>query len=194
MSESTSDRGGRWVNPSRLIAIILLVAFALRVWGIWFGLPYVFHNDEGNEVLRALQLGTGQFNFQRIDKGVYFYLLFIEYGVLFVILNILGIVNSASEFGEYFIRDPSAFYLIGRVTTVVIGTATVFLVYKIGRLAYSTTTALFAAGALAINVLHAKLSHFVTVDVPLAFFTTAALFFAVRMILLPQRRRRACYC
>jgi len=182
MNRNSTANENPWKQAALVVAIILIVAFGLRIWGIWFGLPYIFHNDEGNEVLRALQLGTGQFNFERIDKGLYFYLLFVEYGVLFVVLKLFGVVTTAGEFGEYFIHDPSAFYLIGRATTAAIGTATVYLLYKLGRAAYTNGAALIAAAALAVNILHADLSHYVTVDVPLVFFTTAALLFAIRMI------------
>jgi hypothetical protein len=165
------------------IVALILAAFGLRVWGIWFGLPFLFHNDEDFEVIRALRLGSGEFDFLRISKGGYFYLLFVEYGVLFVVLLLSGVVSSANEFAEYYIKDPSAFYLVGRATTAVIGAITVYLVYKIGRLAYSTTTALIAAALLTVNVLHAYLSHFITVDVPMTCLATATLYFAVRIVI-----------
>ena len=76
MSPILTNNKKPWMRVSTILVAIMLLAFGLRIWGIWFGLPYIFHNDEGNEVLRALQLGSGQFNFQRIDKGLYFYFLF----------------------------------------------------------------------------------------------------------------------
>lgn len=174
--QTGADRG------SVLLLALLGAAFVLRVWGIWFGLPHVFHNDEGFEIVRALQLGAGEYDFGRIGKGGYFYLLFVEYSVLFAVLFLSGAVASAAEFGEYYIRDPSAFYLIGRATTAVIGTLTVYLVYRLGRLAWSPAAGLFAATLLAFNVLHAYLSHLTTVDVPMTFLSVAALYFAVRMV------------
>ena len=117
-------------SVSMVIVGVLAVSLVLRLWGIDFGLPFLFHNDEGNEVLRALQLGSGSYDFERISKGGYFYILFIEFGFLFVFLNVLGVVNSASEFGAYFIQDPTIFYLTGRATTAVIGTVTIYIVYR----------------------------------------------------------------
>ena len=58
---------------------------------------------------------------------------------------------------------------------------TVYLVYRIGRLSFGTTAALLAAAFLAVNVLHADLSHYVTVDVPMVCLAVAALYFAIRM-------------
>jgi len=168
---------------SALMVTIIVVALALRLWGIWFGLPYLLHNDEGFEVIRALQLGNGDFDFSRIGKGGYFYVLFVEYGILFVIFNILGVVGSSNDFAQLFVSDPSMFYLTGRATTAVIGTATVFAVYRIGRLAYSERAAVFAAGFLSLNVLHATLSHYITVDVPMVFLATTSLYFAIKLAL-----------
>lgn len=176
---STGKLTGNW--PALALLALLLAALGIRIWGIWFGLPFVFHNDEGFEVVRALQLGTGQFDFTRVAKGGYFYLLFVEYGVLFAFLFLTGAVSSAAEFGEYYIKDPSAFYLIGRATTAVIGTLTVYLVYRLGRMAYSTAAGLIGAALLAFNILHSYTSHLTTVDVPLTFLTLAALYFAYKM-------------
>ena len=179
-----SKRGDFTLNRVSLALMTLLaIGLGLRVWGTWFGLPHIFHNDEGFEIIRALQLGTGEYDFTRVMKGGYFYLLFVEYGVLFVALLAMGVVSSPAEFGEYYVRDPSAFYLIGRVTTAVIGTLTIYMVYRIGKLAYSTSAALIAAALLTFNILHAYLSHLTTVDVPMALLTTVAIYFAVKMTL-----------
>ena len=179
MNAESSRKLANW--PGFLLLGLLLAALGLRLWGIWFGLPFVFHNDEGFEIVRALQLGTGEFDFTRVTKGGYFYLLFVEYGLLFLVLFLTGVVDSAAEFGEYYIKDPSAFYLIGRATTAVIGTATVYLVYRLGKLAYSSAAGLIGAAFLTFNILHAYLSHLTTVDVPMTFLSLAAIYFAVRM-------------
>ncbi len=177
-----------WNRPATLIVGIICLALVLRIWGIWFGLPFIFHNDEDLEVVRALQLASGSFDFQRIYKGGYFYLLFFEYGALFVTLKIAGIVGSATDFAHYYFRDPSAFYLIGRATTAFIGAINVYLVYRMGQLAYSARTGLLAGLLLAMNVLHTKLSHYITVDVPMACLSTAALYFGLKIAMGGNRR------
>jgi hypothetical protein len=169
-------------SPTTLVFFgLLLFGLAMRIWGVWFGLPHLFHNDEGFEVIRALQLGSGEFDFDRIAKGGYFYLLFVEYGFLFVALKLSGVINSANDFALYFISDPSAFYLIGRITTAVIGVVNVYLVYRIGRLFYSPLAGVIAAAFLSVNVLHVGLSHYVTVDVPMTCLATGALLFAIKL-------------
>ena len=165
----------------QVLLVVLLVGLVLRLWGINFGLPFLFHNDEGNEVIRALQLGTGSFDFERISKGGYFYLLFVEYGILFAAMLLFGIVSSPTDFGTLFIADPTSFYIVGRATTAIIGTVNIYLVYRLASQAYSVTAGLAAAALLAANILHAHLSHYVTVDVPMTCLATAALYFGWRV-------------
>lgn len=185
MTDGKGLTGSTTTETTRSVAIalsiILVLAFALRVWGIWFGLPYIYHGDEGFEVRRALQLGTGSFNFDRTAKGGYFYVLFIEYGLLFLCLKILGVVESAKDFGQLYFRDPSSFYLVGRATTAAIGTLTVFITYLIAKKAYGIRAGIVAALFIAFNLLHVRLSHFITVDVPMTCLVMASLFYAVRM-------------
>ena len=181
MDLSSGSKVKRWEAASVALVLLLVIAFGLRIWGVWFGLPHIFHNDEGFEIIRALRLGTGDFDFTRVGKGGYFYLLFLEYGFLFAGLYSFGVIGSPADFGEYFVQDPSVFYLIGRSTTAIIGTITVYLVYVLGREAYSARAGLIAGALLAVNVLHAYLSHLTTVDVPMTCLVVATLYFGIKI-------------
>jgi 4-amino-4-deoxy-L-arabinose transferase-like glycosyltransferase len=169
-------------NKDKILLLILFIALVLRLWGNWFGFPYLYHQDETHEVLRALELGTGNFSFGRIAKGFYFYLLFFEYGIYFLILKLLGLINTTTDFAQFFLKKTWSFYLIGRTTTALIGALNVYLTYKIGKEAYSNRVGLIAALFLALNYLHAQSSHYITVDVPMAFFATFALLYSIRMV------------
>lgn len=182
---SVESYSSRFLTKNRtvaLVAIIVGVAFLLRLWAVWFGLPFSFRADEYHEVFRALELGSGSFNFERTGKGGYYFLLFFEYGVLFVVLFLTGIVSSAQDFAVYFVKDPSVFYLIGRVTTAVIGAISVFLAYRIGLRAYGAAAGIFASAILCVDFLSAEHSHFITVDVPMTCLVLATLLFAVRLV------------
>ena len=163
------------------ITFVMIAALVLRFWGIGFGLPFLFHNDEGFEVIRALQLASGQFDFDRIGKGGLFYVLFVEYGILFVVFRMLGIVGSTNDFAQLFVEDPSAFYLLGRATSAMFGAATAYYAFRIGKLAYSSRAGIFAGLFVAFNILHAELSHYITVDVPMTFLAMVCLFYAIRL-------------
>jgi 4-amino-4-deoxy-L-arabinose transferase-like glycosyltransferase len=170
-------------RPAALLALAATVVAAaiLRLWGIDYGLPFSYFNDEYHEVLRALQLGSGSFNLHRVGKGGFYYVLFVEYGLYFVWLKASGAVSSAADFARDFVRDPSAFYLMGRATAALCGTLTVLVVYGIGRRAYAPGAALMAAAFLAACTLHVDLSHRIGVDVPMTLAVAAALLYALRI-------------
>jgi 4-amino-4-deoxy-L-arabinose transferase-like glycosyltransferase len=64
----------------------------------------------------------------------------------------------------------------GRLLTTAFGLATVFLVYKIGRLLYGRPTGVAAACVLAAMPYHVVVSRQVLLDGPMTFFATLALF------------------
>lgn len=158
-----------------VLAVILSVALALRIAGAYFGLPHVYHPDEGFEVYRALRLGMGGFDFERVAKGGYYLLLFLEYGVLFVVQLATGAVSGVGDFARSFVENPSIFWKVGRVTTAILGTATVFLVWFQGQRFGGVRVGLLAAWFLATSFQHVVDSHTITVDVPMTLFTFASI-------------------
>jgi hypothetical protein len=179
----SAGSAGEAATPGRTETILLLavlaVAFVLRIWGGGFGLPNIYHPDEGFEVYRAIRLGTGSFDLERIGKGGYYLLLFVEYVIYFLVLLVQGVVRSVHEFAYFFVADPSPFWRIGRATTACLGTATVFLIWLQGRRMGGSRAGLLGAWFLAFSFQHVTDSHFVTVDVPMAFFTFWAVFLVV---------------
>ncbi len=155
---------------------ITLIAFALRVWNIGYDLPRIYRGIEYIEVMRALELGMGQFNFNRIAKGGLFYLLFFEYGIFFVVLWFLGVVASPQDFAAYFMKDLTPFWIIGRMTSVLMGTASVVLVYLLGKKLFDAKVGLLAALFFALNPIHIEFSHYICVDIPMIMMSIAALY------------------
>jgi 4-amino-4-deoxy-L-arabinose transferase-like glycosyltransferase len=166
---------------------IVGIALLFRVWGTWYGLPYSYWVDEYHEVLRALELGSGGFNLERVTKGGFYLVLFVEYGVYYFAMKFFGVIDSPGEFAEYFVRDPTSLYLIGRVTAAVAGAATVTAVFYLTSAAYSRRAAVVGALLLALNVLHTDLSRRIGVDVPMALMATMALYFGVKLADSGQR-------
>ena len=176
---------GHW---NGVLVLVLGLACLLRLWGTWYGLPFSYYDDEYHEVMRALELGTGGFNFERTGKGGFYFLLFLEYGLFYAVLKVLGVVGSAREFGEYFVRDPSAFYLMGRVTAALMGASTVAAVIYFGKRAYGATAGMLAGFFLAINVLHVDLSRLIGVDVPMTMLAAISLCYGLRIAIGGTRR------
>jgi hypothetical protein len=148
------------------IAGLALVALALRLWGINFGLPAVYRPDENILVGRAMGNLHGVLNPHYADwPHLYMYL---SAAWLWLLRPVFPLAADGSP------------YLAVRVLDALIGTATVVLVYVLGRRAYGRAAATVGAAALAVAFLHVRDSHFATVDVPLTFATTAVLYFACR--------------
>src|SRR4029077_10866208 len=66
------------------------------------------------------------------------------------------------------------FFLISRSFSAVFGTASVFVVYRLGRKLRGEMTGLLAALFLAFAFMHARDSHFGTTDVTMTFFILCA--------------------
>jgi hypothetical protein len=88
-------------NLPKTLWVLLGAALLVRLWGTWHGLPYSYISDEYHEVMRALQLGAGSFNFERTGKGGFYFVLFFEYGVYFLLLKLAGVVDSAQDFAPF---------------------------------------------------------------------------------------------
>jgi 4-amino-4-deoxy-L-arabinose transferase-like glycosyltransferase len=186
MSDTVNQSADRYWT--RVLWLVVGGALLIRIWGSWYGLPFSYYDDEYHEVMRALELGMGSFNLNRTGKGGFYFLLFFEYGVYFVLLKLMGVVATAEEFARMFVRDPTAFYLMGRVTAAVMASMTVAVVFFLARQAYSTAAGLMAALFLAVNTLHVDLSRSIGVDVPMLLMSTLALYFAMKIVATGDRK------
>ena len=149
----------------RLLVIVFTIALGLRIWGIGFGLPYDFTPDEIHEILRALKLGAGEFNTGNFTKGGLYLLLFVEYAVLFVYWWVIGKVHGATDFAIAYLLDPTAFYLLGRLTVALMGALTCLVIFEIGKRTHNWRVGLAAAVIGATAYYHALWSHYVNVDI-----------------------------
>jgi hypothetical protein len=179
----------RYVNKMPLawvvLGIIFILALFLRLWGIDFGLPYLYHFDERFYVSTALRLGAGELHNHPYAPTGFANILFVEYAFYFLVGRLLGWFASVSEFEMLYRADPSAVYLLARATSATFGALTVVILYKIsllvdpknGRLA-----GLLAAFFLAFSFLHVRDSHYAVPDVAMAFFVTLAVFLVLDAI------------
>ena len=175
---STNDSGRGRHQLERVAWIVVpalfLVALLLRVWGARFGLPeYFYHPDEHAIVNRAAAiLRTGDYSPHWFNyPSAYIYLQALSYIPYFLI-------SAARGFGST-VPDPApyGFYFAGRVMTAFLGALTVPLVYALGSRLYGRRTGFVSSTLLAFSLLHAVHSHYVTTDVPAAFFITLSLVF-----------------
>jgi hypothetical protein len=150
-----------------------VIGLALRAWSASYGLPDIYHPDEPRIVERAVRFHQGDLNPRFFNwPSLYMYVMAGVYGLVFG--------ASADGVAGAFGRNPELFYLVGRLVTVLFGTATLAIVYFTGRIAYGRAVAMLAAALLAVDVLHVRDSHWVTTDVPLTFLVTLTTFLALR--------------
>ena len=139
-------------NRSYIILLLIIIggAFFLRVHGI----NYHSYGDEHYHVYNSLGLASGQLpgNFHRIA-------LFVFYGIYYALGWVIGIFNSPHEFIGTFYSNMHVFYYVGRFFESLLGTASVFFLYVLGRKMFSRTTGLIAALFLAVSPLAVEISQ-----------------------------------
>lgn len=177
--------------------LITAYALALRLVGAGRGLPYLHEWDEWFQVPPVIRmvlnhtLNPGIF----IYGSLYYYLLLPVVYLHSLYLRALGVMKSVNDivlmhplvpgYGWY-INFPS-FYLWARAFTALLGAATVYLTYRLGRAAFGRTVGLLAAALLAVAPGAVYYSDTARVDVPEACLTTAALLAGLNVI---RRGRR----
>lgn len=168
-----------------LVGIISL-ALTLRLWGIRFGLPYAYHIDEPTYVSAALNLGARIIGRQPNPTG-FSNILFGEYGLYFVLGRLAGLFSSTADFEQAYRTDPSVFMLLGRLTSVALGTSSVLMVYWLGREIRDRIVGLLASLFLALAFLHVRDSHYAVPDVAMTFFVTLSVLMCIYAV---QRQNR----
>jgi 4-amino-4-deoxy-L-arabinose transferase-like glycosyltransferase len=165
--------------PARriVLGVILLAGLAVRLWSRSAGVPHAVGIDEPAVVDRALRIvRTGDWN-----PHIFDYPTLVIYMHAMVALVRFMVGASRGEWGslaEFRIADV---YLAGRFVSACIGTATVWLTYRIGREVASERVGLLAAAQFAVLPMHARESHFILTDVPATALTTLTVYLATRI-------------
>jgi len=160
-------------TESGVLAIILFLALALRLWGIGFGLPYAYHVDEPTYVSAALNLGAGIIGKQPNPTG-FSNILFVEYALYFILGKLAGVFGSVADFEAAYRADPSIFLLLSRLTSALFGTANVLVVYWLGKTIRNRLTGILAAVILSVVFLHVRDSHYGVPDITATLFVSLA--------------------
>ncbi len=149
------------------LVAILLVGAGLRLWGIAFGLPELYHQDEQVTVNVALRMGSGDLNpHYFFHPHLVHYLLFSVYGMTYLLGHLIGWFPNVQDYERLFVMNPALFYLLGRLLGAGFGIVTLYLVYRLGRTLWSPAVGLWASGALAVCFLHTRNSHYIRHDIP----------------------------
>ena len=143
--------------PAALLALILLVAFGLRVWSLGHGLPYSYNLDErAHFVPHAVAMTGGDLN-----PGYFINPPFLTYMLaLWLSIVHLGGVE------QWFADDPGGVFLAGRWIAVFFGVGTVAATYFAGRAWFDRRVGLVAAAIIAVAFLPVFYSRLALNDGP----------------------------
>src|SRR5262245_17436020 len=120
--------GRAWVGWG-LVGGVLALGLGLRLWGLDWGLPWAFHPDEINYVDHAQDLvTTGNLNPRYFENpSLLTYLIALE----LLVLRALGPLAGPLAFDQ-----PGGAYLVARLDSALLGTASLALVLSIGRVLF----------------------------------------------------------
>jgi 4-amino-4-deoxy-L-arabinose transferase-like glycosyltransferase len=166
---------GHSSGPRLGLALTLLLAALLRFWALGQGIPFNVGVDEPEVMDRAVRIiKTGDLNPHFFDyPSLYIYVQAVVGVFRFLIGATQGRWASLAQ------APTDAFYLWGRGATALIGTATVWILYRAG-LRWGRNAALLAAVMLAVMPLHVRESHYALTDVPTTFFVVLTFLLSLR--------------
>jgi len=158
-----------------IICVIISAAFLLRFKGVWFGYPLLVHPDEHHIVNSALNmikshtLQPSTFLYPSLNM----YLQTVAYYAL----------NTYNFMAGHSIADIAMmdYYLIGRTVTVLLSVATIYITYEIGKRLLNENIGILAAFFVCVSHLHLARSYSITVDSPVAFWTSLSMLMAVKI-------------
>jgi 4-amino-4-deoxy-L-arabinose transferase-like glycosyltransferase len=150
-----------------LLVAILLIAAALRLWHLDFGLPALNDPDEPVFIMTALdmlregRLNPGWFGH---PATLLFYLLTLVIVGVAALGELLGRWSGSDAFVAAVFADPGILVLPMRGMSVAFGLASVWLTWRLGRRVAGPGVGLAAALLLACNTVHVELSQLIRTD------------------------------
>jgi len=172
-----------------LVVLVLLLALSMRIWGVGYDLPYVYHPDEPAYVNISQRIfKTGDLNPHFFKyPSLFFYINAAAYTPYYFYKKSVGIYTSRSDIaplktlaiGVTKAPIPAA-VLLGRIITVLFGVGAVVFTYLIGRqLTGKMTVGLFASLLMAVSPATVGHSRLITPDTFVVFFAAASFLFTV---------------
>lgn len=163
-----------------LVTGIVVVAFGVRWYGVWWGFPDLLYGDEhdvAGQTLRmmlARSLAPDRF----FKTATYSYILipvFVPLAAWHFVGFILGFYDTPAfiELWRY--------YYAARTLSALFGAATVLLAYLVGKRMFNRNVGLTAALFFSFDLLHVETSHYAKAPVPSLLFVLLSFFFALRV-------------
>ena len=157
--------------------VLIVVAFALRISGVFWGLPpfddKIYHPDEPKIIV-------GAHNFPRdvAERTDLRYPTALHYTLGALVWPLKKLLE-VSGYGLY---SFPVVHMAGRLLSVGFGTATVLLLYFLANRIYDRSHALVASVACCFSMFHVTNSAWATTDVATSFWLTLLLFLLIHAI------------
>ncbi len=186
------------MDTKKIILSILFLAFVIRVVGISYGLPMTLIHDEPGLVFGALKMlelkSVLPFMHLADFAGTLYYppyisYLYLPFFAMAIGVKLLTVTSNFELLKNLLIADPTVFYLGARFISVLLGTATVYLVYLIGRQMWqSKRSGLYSALMLSLSYIHTIFSHWGRHWVSVTFIFTLAMYMLSRRDIAQSKR------
>ena len=168
------------------IFLILLLALVVRLVGINWGLPSVYHVDEITLVRAGMGMRFGDLNPHFFDwPSLYKYLCFflsaafIKFRIPFQVR--LG-VETMRRVLPFWWGPTAPFYLLTRLMTAFLDVCSVGLVFVIGRKLYGRRAGLLAALVMALSFTNVHGVQYNRVDIPTLLFAMLSFWFSLSIL------------
>ncbi|MGC9349291.1 MAG: ArnT family glycosyltransferase [Anaerolineae bacterium] len=174
------------------LVLILVAATLIRVWGLNYDLPGIYHPDEPDYIRISQRIfKTGDLNPHAFNyPSLFFYLQALAYAPYYAVGRALGDFQHPED-----IAEPTSLIMgvtqtampstviMGRSVTVGVAVASVLLVTLIGKqLTGQPLVGLLAGTMLAISPTHVFHGRFITPDAIVTFFAVLTTWFAVKVL------------
>lgn len=172
-----------------LLGGIVLLALGLRLWGVGFGLPNLYHPDEDAVLMPAVaMIKTGDLEPGRMEYGTFhIYVLAFVSALTFIRAARSGHIEypehlAIFERGTYpAIYAHPEYFMAARLVSVFLGTGIVVVVFMLARRLGNERQGVLAAALTAVLPALVTHAHFATTDTALTFWGVLGLYLLVRV-------------
>jgi hypothetical protein len=161
-----------------VFVLLLLLAVAIRFWGLGWGLPNTYHIDENRFAQISVEFLRGDLNPHFFHVGtLHMYIL----AGLWKAYQWVGGFDSTEAMVASLVKNPTPFYLLGRGFSALLGVGTVLLIYLLGLQMFGFRVGAAAGLFMAFSLEHIKASHAMLPDGPTVFLLVLSFYLAWRI-------------
>jgi 4-amino-4-deoxy-L-arabinose transferase-like glycosyltransferase len=181
------DKLKNLLSQNKILILITLGGFLLRIVGLQFGQPFRYHPDE----LKLVYWAGNLLNIQNWSSDLFFligvyppfyaFVLAVFFGIYSLFLLLTSAENISIVRDLYYV-EPFQYHIIARMISAIAGTISIVVIYRIGKILSSKKAGLVSALFLATCFLHVRNSHFGSVDALLILLILMSFYFSAKIL------------